>query len=72
MDLEPFNEVEKKYDLLNINIDGYYFWIYARAEIAWHFEQKIGHLGASQGQRKISKGEHVKINWGKFKNIILN
>lgn len=40
MDLEPFNEVEKKYDLLNINIDGYYFWIYARAEIAWHFEQK--------------------------------
>lgn len=44
MNLDYFLKVEKKYDLLNKEVDGYAFWVYTRAEIAQRYERVISHL----------------------------
>lgn len=41
MDLDKFLEIELKYNLLKENLNGFFFWIYARANIQWHIRDNI-------------------------------
>ena len=52
MDLEPFFAIEKKYGLLEENIDGFFFWIYARAEVCWYIRDRIYKHDAAFPQEK--------------------
>lgn len=40
MDLKYINEIEKKYGLLKVNVEGYQFWNYLRAEVGWEYVKK--------------------------------
>ncbi|MBQ9926619.1 MAG: hypothetical protein IJO65_01455 [Lachnospiraceae bacterium] len=57
MDMKLFNQIEAKYDLLNTEIDGYYFWNYSRWRLADFYElRKSGGYtsGASAKETKTS------------------
>ena len=41
MELKNFIEIEKKYHLLDEQIEGFCFWVYGRAEIQWYIRNKI-------------------------------
>ena len=51
MNMTLFNEIEKKYNLLNANIEGYYFWNYARFRVAWYYEQNQRNLGKPHSEK---------------------
>lgn len=61
MDLKVFNEVEEKYDLPNLNLNGYFYWNYIRAELGWKIEQqksKLDTIGTAESEsfaRKMTK-----------------
>lgn len=52
MDLERFLAIEKQYALPEKNIDGFFFWTYARAEIAWYIRDRIYKYDAAFPQEK--------------------
>lgn len=70
MNLEGFIKVEKKYDLLNANVDGYYFWVYLRAELAWAYEKKQEHLMEAHEQEHEKIGNRLKCEGKRIINIL--
>lgn len=70
MDLKTFNEIEKKYDLLNANVEGYHFWIYLRANVSWCYTQSQNHLKEAHEQPKTNCISNLKQMWMKTKNIV--
>lgn len=52
MDLEKFFAIEKKYHLLEENIDGFSFWTYVRAEIYWYIRDRIYRYDAAFPQQR--------------------
>lgn len=70
MNMTLFNEIEKKYNLLNANIEGYYFWNYARFRVAWYYEQNQRNLGKPHSEKKETFNNRLKMKWAQFKNIV--
>lgn len=71
LDLCAFNEIEKKYDLLNAEIEGYHFWVYLRAELAGSYVRRRNHLmAAPHNPQKESISARIKVDLVKAKNIL--
>lgn len=70
MNMTLFNQIEKKYNLLNANIEGYYFWNYARFRISWYYEQNQRHLGNAHSEKKETFNGKLNVIWTQFKNIV--
>lgn len=60
MDLTCFLNVEEKYNLLEKRIEDYYFWVYARTNIAWKYEKELEHLGEQHLAGKEKKRDRLK------------
>lgn len=69
MNMAPFNEIEEKYQLPEANIEGYYFWNYARFDVAWNFEKGRGKLNSAHAQKRESGRERLKVRAKQFANI---
>lgn len=54
MNMEFFNEIESKYDLLNSNLKGYFFWNYLRVELADRYTLVQEKLNNNQTHKKKS------------------
>lgn len=70
MNMDVFNEIEKKYNLLDKNIYGYNFWTYSRFRIAWLFEQNRKHLGNAHAGKKTTFSNRLQNEVKRFKNIL--
>lgn len=72
MNLDFFNEIERKFNLLDYNIDGYYFWIYSRAEIGWTFEKEM--LGINHPSTPVANKNRTffKSKLIKLKNALFH
>lgn len=70
MELGPFLQIEKKYDLVNANVDGYFFWIYLRASLEWCYERLHNNLEGNNKQSQIGFNAKLKQICGKAKNVL--
>lgn len=70
MDIQSFIEIEKKYNLLDASIEGYYFWIYIRTGVAWEFEKAQQGLGEAHREKKENISKKIKLIFEKTKNIL--
>lgn len=70
MNLDYFLKVEKKYDLLNKEVDGYAFWVYARNGIAWKYEQAMEHLNEAHSQGSKAKTFNAYKTFTQIWNVI--
>lgn len=70
MELDPFLQIEKKYDLVNANVDGYYFWIYLRASLEWCYVKNQNKLDEDHEQSKIGFSGKLRQIWEKAKNVV--
>lgn len=86
MDLEKFFAIETQYGLLEESVDGFFFWIYARADIFFYIRDKIHNYDPAFPQRKKSVVEKCKlrakmlyhallhglVNIGRYDVVVLN
>lgn len=70
MDIAKFNEIEEKYHLLEVNIEGYFFWIYERNNIAWIYEREMNRLQIAHNEKKEKTILRVKKKFTTLSNII--
>lgn len=70
MDLKVFNEVEEKYDLPNLNLNGYFYWNYLRAELAWKIEQQKSKLDIIRTAESESLARKMAKKTERIKNIL--
>ncbi len=66
MELKYLNEIEKKYGLLDVNVDGYRFWNYLRAEVGWQYVKKqmdyeVKSTGEPAARKRKSMGEILRL-----------
>lgn len=72
MDLKDFNAIEKKYNLPELNLNGYYYWNYVRTLIEWKIEQQKFRISASSTEEKLEFSQRMKKKIEKTKNIFLH
>ena len=64
MDCSFLYEIEKKYNLYNANIDGYFYWIYFRNDLFWDIQKKVDKLYST------SSGNNEKTKYRRLRNIV--
>ena len=70
MNLNVFNEIEEKYNLNELNINGYYYWNYLRKEVFVSCAKKKNNLGNAHSNRKINLVQKIRNVKGKIVNIL--
>ena len=71
MALREFIDTEKKYNLLNKDINGFHFWTYLRAELEGSYVLAAGNLHGNYGNQKKSIASRIKTRMKQVKNIVL-
>lgn len=72
MDLEKFFAIEKQYGLLEENVDGFFFWIYARADIFYNIRDRIYNHDPAFPQRKKSVFEKLELRAKMFYHALFH
>lgn len=70
MDLSKALETEKKYNLLELNIDGYHYWTLYRFQILCDIHEKIFSLEKAHHASSESFGRRVKEYTVRVKNLL--
>lgn len=69
MDWDVFLSIERKYGLTEANIEGYYFWNFARFKIGWQCEKEINSLQEGHSIAKERYKDKILIWVNKVKNF---
>lgn len=71
MDLKAFNEIEDKYNLLELELEGYNFWNYIRTELGWKIEQESTRVDPIGKIEKVGLKKKILKAIKKTRDIIL-
>ena len=72
MDLKVFNEIEEKYNLPNLNINGYFYWNYIRTVLGWKIEQQKSQLDTIRTAERVNFTRKVVKKVERIKNILFH
>lgn len=73
MKIDGFLEIEKKYNLYNLQIEGFNFWVYYRNNIVWKYNKKVGNLQEAHiSQKKLSGKKRIMSFYKKMKYVLVN
>ena len=63
-------QIESKYNLPEISLNGFAYWIYFRRNIMWELIRKKNHYGEAHRQADVSKKYKIKLRIGMIKNAL--
>lgn len=72
MNLKDFNAVEKKYDLPNLSLNGYFYWNYFRTVLGWEIEKQNSKLDIRSGVEKVNLTQKIVKKINRIINILFH
>lgn len=69
-EIDHLLQVESKYDLLEMSLDGFAYWIYFRRNIMWELLKEKRHFGEAHRQAEVSKKQKIKLRVGMIRNAL--
>lgn len=71
MNLKAFNEIEDKYSLPDLELEGYNFWNYIRKELGWKIQQEYTQVSPVQSMGKVEFKKKIIRAAKTIENIVL-
>lgn len=69
-EIDHLLQTESKYNLPEISLNGFDYWIYFRRNIMWELISKKNHYGEAHRQADVSKKQKIKLRAGMIRNAL--